>query len=48
MEEKIKEATNQELIQLYRLVNEHLDYLENEKEKVSEADNKKEEEDDKK
>ena len=48
MEEKIKEITNQELIQLYRLVDEHLEYLENEKEKVAEADNKKGEEDDKK
>ena len=36
MEEKIKEATNQELIQLYRLVMEHLEYLEKEKQKVEE------------
>ena len=50
MEGKIKEATNQELIQLYRLILEHLDYLELEKQKVSELENekKKVEEDDEK
>ena len=38
MEEKLKEVTNQDLIQL--LIKEHLEYLENEKQKV-EADDKK-------
>lgn len=40
MEEKIKEANNQELLQIYRLIIEHLDYLESEKKKVEEVDNK--------
>ena len=40
MEEKIKEATNQELIQLYRLIMEHLEYLEKEKQKVEEDEKK--------
>ncbi len=40
MEEKLKEVTNQDLIQLYRLIKDHLEYLENEKQKV-EADDKK-------
>ena len=40
MEEKLKEITNQELIQIYRLVLEHLEYLNNEKTKVEEVDKK--------
>lgn len=40
MEEKLKEVTNQDLIQLYRLIKDHLEYLENEKQKVEEADKK--------
>lgn len=39
MEEKIKEIDNQELLQIYRLISEHLDYLEKEKAKVEEVDN---------
>ncbi len=34
MEEKLKEVTDQELIQIYRLIQEHLEYLENEKTKI--------------
>ncbi len=45
MEGKINEATNQELIQLYRLVLEHLDFLEKEKQKVLESEKTKVEED---
>ena len=40
MEEKIKEINNQELLQIYRLILEHLEYLETEKKKVEEVDNK--------
>ena len=40
MEEKIKDVNNQELLQIYRLIIEHLDYLETEKKKVEEVDNK--------
>ena len=40
MEEKIKEISNQELLQIYRLILEHLEYLETEKNKVEEVDNK--------
>ncbi len=40
MEEKIKKLSNQELIQLYRMVMDHLEYLENEKRKVMEDDKK--------
>ncbi len=40
MEEKIKEINNQELLQIYRLIIEHLEYLETEKKKVEEVDNK--------
>ena len=36
MEEEIKKVTNEELIQAYRLVLEHLEYLENEKKKMEE------------
>lgn len=39
MEEKLKEVSNQDLLQLYRLILEHLEYLQKEKEKV-EADEK--------
>lgn len=40
MEEKIKEISNQELIQIYRLIIEHIEYLENEKKKIEEDDKK--------
>ncbi len=40
MEEKVKEIDNHDLIQLYRLVLEHLEYLEVEKKKVLEDDSK--------
>lgn len=40
MEEKIKEISNQELLQVYNLVLSHLEYLENEKNKVLEDDKK--------
>jgi hypothetical protein len=40
MEEELKEATNQELIQIYRLIKEHLEYLEKEKQKVEENEEK--------
>lgn len=40
MEEKLKEVTNQDLIQLYRLIKDHLEYLKNEKQKVEEDDKK--------
>ena len=30
MEEKLKEVSNQELMQIYRLILEHMEYLENE------------------
>lgn len=38
MEEKIKEISNQELIQIYRMIIEHLEYLEKEKNKIEEDD----------
>ncbi len=41
MEEKIKELTNQELVQIYRMIVEHLEYLENEKRKVLEEEESK-------
>ena len=41
MEEKIKELTNQELVQIYRMIVEHLEYLENEKRKVTEEEESK-------
>ena len=34
--EEVKELTNEELVQVYRLVLEHLEYLENEKKKMEE------------
>ena len=40
MEKELKEITNKELIQLYRLILEHQEFLNNEKKKVEEADNK--------
>ena len=40
MEEKLKEVSNQELIQIYRLILDHLEYLENEKQKLEEDDKK--------
>ena len=40
IEEERKEATNQELIQIYRLIKEHLEYLEKEKQKVEENEEK--------
>ncbi len=36
MEEKIKEITIEELLQLYRAIEEHQEYLENEKKKLEE------------
>ena len=36
MEEKIKEITIEELLQLYRTIVEHQEYLENEKKKLEE------------
>ena len=38
--EKIKEINNEELLQAYNLIKEHLEYLEKEKEKVLEDDKK--------
>lgn len=38
MEEKIKEISNQELIQIYRMIIEHLEYLKKEKNKIEEDD----------
>ena len=40
MEEKIKKVNNQELLQIYNLIKEHLDFLTKEKEKVLEEDKK--------
>ena len=40
MEEKIKEVSNQELIQIYHLIADHLEYLAKEKQKVEEDDKK--------
>jgi len=40
MEEKLKEISNQELIQIYRLIVDHLEFLENEKQKVEEDEKK--------
>ena len=48
MEEKIKEINNQELLQLYNMVNSHIEYLNTEKEKVNENEKPKDVEDDKK
>lgn len=38
MEEKLKDISNQELIQIYRMIIEHLEYLEKEKNKIEEDD----------
>ena len=40
MEEKIKELSNQELLQIYRMIMDHLDYLQQEKKKVEEEEQK--------
>ena len=40
MEEKLKEINNQDLLQIYRLILEHLEFLDNEKKKIEEEDNK--------
>ena len=40
MEEKVKELSNQELIQIYTMIIQHLELLENEKLKVEEVDKK--------
>lgn len=40
MEEKIKEVSSQDLMQLYSMVIGHIEYLETEKEKVLEVDKK--------
>ena len=39
MKEKIKELSNEELLKVYRMLLEHLDYLKSEKDKM-EDDNK--------
>ena len=38
MEEKLKDISNQELIQIYRMIIEHMEYLEKEKNKIEEDD----------
>ena len=40
MEEKLKDITNQELIQILNLILGHLEYLEDEKKKLEEVDSK--------
>ena len=40
MQEKVKEITNHDLLQIYRLILEHLEFLENEKKKLEEEDTK--------
>lgn len=40
MEEKLKKVSNDELLQLYRVILEHIEYLEVEKKKVEEVDTK--------
>ena len=40
MEEKLKEINNHDLLQIYRLILEHLEFLDNEKKKIEEEDNK--------
>lgn len=40
MKDKIKELSNKELIDLYRLLLEHLNYLNQEKEKLAKEDEK--------
>lgn len=38
MKERIKELSNEELMQLYRMLLEHLEYLQNEKNKMEDDD----------
>ena len=38
--DKVKNANNQDLLQVYNMVSEHIEYLEKEKEKVLEDDKK--------
>lgn len=40
MEEKIKELSNQDLLQVYRMILDHLEYLQQEKKKVEEEEQK--------
>ena len=40
MEEKIKEISNQVLLQIYRMILDHLEFLQQEKKKVEEEDKK--------
>ena len=40
MEEKIKEVSNQDLLQIYRMILDHLEYLQQEKKKVEEEEQK--------
>ena len=40
MEEQLKEISNSELIQIYRIILEHLDFLANEKKKTEDVDSK--------
>ena len=40
MEDKIKDVNNLELLQIYNLIKEHIDYLEKEKTKVLEDEKK--------
>lgn len=40
MEEKIKELDNKDLMMIYKIILEHLEYLENEKAKVEEGESK--------
>ena len=40
MEEKLKNVSNDDLLQVYRVILEHMEYLEVEKKKVEEADAK--------
>lgn len=42
MGEKVKELTNDELVSVYHLVLEHLELLENEKNKLGEEENERE------
>ena len=38
MKEKIKGLSNDDLLQVYKMISEHLEYLENEKKKVLEEE----------
>ena len=40
MEENIKELSNQDLLQVYRMILDHLEYLQQEKKKVEEEEQK--------